>query len=235
MATAVHFPIERAGIIGLPAPGSEIKMVPEAGKFELRVRGPNVTPGYWRRDDLTAMAFDEDGYYRIGDAGKFADDDDPAQGLIFDGRLTEDFKLMSGTWVHVGALRIKAITAGAPVIQDAVVTADGRENVGLLIFADANGCRGLCPDAGPETAVAALIARPEVHRVLCEGLNAYNAINPGNSSRIDRVLLMAEPPSIDAGEITDKGYINQRAVLEKRRHLVDELYAGDLPHIILLD
>jgi feruloyl-CoA synthase len=227
MVTTVHFAIDRAGIIGLPAPGSELKLIPNGDKLEMRVRGPNVTPGYWKDAELTRAAFDEDGFYRIGDAGKLADPDDPSKGVVFDGRTAEDFKLMSGTWVHVGMLRIDALAAATPAIQDAAVTGHDREEVGLLAFANPAGCLALCPGAAADTPLAELIARDEVRARVREGLAAHNAANPGSSTRIARVLLMATPPSIDANEITDKGYINQRAVIERRADLVEKLYGDD--------
>jgi feruloyl-CoA synthase len=234
LVTSVHFPIDRAGIIGLPAPGTELKMIPNGNKLEMRVRGPNVTPGYWKAESLTKAAFDEDGFYCIGDAGKLADPADPSKGVVFDGRTAEDFKLMSGTWVHVGVLRVDALAAATPVIQDAVVTGHDREEVGLLAFANPAGCRTLCKDAASETPLSEMIARDEVRAHVREGLRAHNAANPGSSTRITRVLMMAAPPSIDANEITDKGYINQRAVLERRADLVKQLY-GDDPEVIRID
>ncbi len=233
MATTVHFPIERAGIIGLPAPGTDIKMVDNGGKLELRVRGPNVTPGYWRRPDLTDAAFDDDGFYRIGDAGKLVDEDEPALGLVFDGRIAEDFKLMSGTWVRVGVLRVKTIAALTPLAQDIVVAGDGRNDVGLLVFPSFAGCRSLCPDAGDDATLDDLIDHVAVRDAVSHGLDAYNAVNPGNSTRVDRVLLMAEPPLIDANEITDKGYLNQRAVLVSRADQVERLYGDDEAVVVL--
>jgi feruloyl-CoA synthase len=226
-ATQVHFPIERAGVIGLPGPGTEIKLAPAGGgKLELRVRGPNVTPGYWRRPELAGEAFDEDGFLKTGDAGKLADPRDPRRGLLFDGRLAEDFKLTSGTWVHVGELRVAAIAAGAPVVQDVVVTGHDRQAVGLLVFPSPAGCRSLCRDLAPDAPLAELVRRPEVRRRLAAGLAAHNAANPGSSRRVGRAALLAEPPSIDAGEITDKGYVNQRAVLARRAALVERLYGA---------
>jgi feruloyl-CoA synthase len=207
-------------------------MVPSGGKLELRVRGPNVTPGYWNRPDLTAEAFDEDGFFRMGDAGKLADPADPSRGLLFDGRIAEDFKLTSGTWVHVGALRIAVISAGAPIIQDAVITGHDRDAIGALIFPNLAGCRALCPEATKDAALADLIGLPTIRERLAAGLAAHNAANPGSSTRVTRALLLAEPPSIDAGEITDKGYINQRAVLERRAHLVLKLASRRDPDII---
>jgi feruloyl-CoA synthase len=236
LAAHVHFPIERAGVIGLPAPGMEIKLAPAGGKFELRVRGPNVTPGYWRSSERFGERLDEDGFLAMGDAGKLADPEDPSRGIVFDGRLAENFKLTSGTWVEVGQLRTDVITAGAPVIQDAVVTGHDREGVGLLVFPNPAGCRSLCRDVAPDAPLAELIHRPEVRARLAAGLTAHNSANPASSRRVTRALLLVEPPSIDAGEITDKGYINQRAVLECRAALVERLYAdapGD-PDLIRL-
>ncbi|CAA7626754.1 Acyl-CoA synthetase (AMP-forming)/AMP-acid ligase II [Candidatus Terasakiella magnetica] len=225
MITTVHFDIERAGNIGLPAPGCEVKMIPNGGKLEMRVRGTNITPGYFKREDLTRAAFDEDGFYKIGDAGKLADPDDPAKGIVFDGRVAEDFKLMSGTWVAVGALRVALIDAAAPVLQDAVITGHDQEEVGALGFASLQGCLKLCPDAAPDTPLKDLMARPEVKTRVTEAMNALAALGKGSSHRVTRVVLMDEPPSIDANEITDKGYINQRAVLTRRAGLVEALYA----------
>jgi feruloyl-CoA synthase len=226
-ATQIHFLIERAGVIGLPGAGTEIKLAPAGNKFELRVKGPNVTPGYWRHPELTREQFDEDGFLKTGDAGKLADPDDPSKGILFDGRLAENFKLTSGTWVHVGELRLEVITACAPIVQDVVVTGHDREEIGLLAFPNPAGCRSLCPGLPEETSVAELIRRPEVREHLAASLAAHNAKNRANSRRIARALLVAEPPSLQAGEITDKGYVNQRAVLERRAGLVELLYSGD--------
>jgi feruloyl-CoA synthase len=209
-AAAVHYPIERAGVIGLPNPGCELKLVPAAGKLEVRVRGPHVTPGYFRREDLTRAAFDEEGFYRIGDAMKFADPAAPEKGLVFDGRVAEDFKLSSGTWVHVGAVRVKLIAAGNPLIQDAVITGHDRDEVGALIF-PSPAAKDLAPEALRAKIAAALAA------LAAEG---------GSSMHPTRALVTVEPPSIDANEITDKGYINQRAVLERRAALVEKLHAA---------
>ncbi len=234
--TNVHFDIEGAGNIGLPVPGCELKMIPNGGKLELRIRGTNVTPGYYKRDDLTRAAFDEDGFYMIGDAGKLADPNDPAKGIVFDGRVAEDFKLMSGTWVGVGALRLAVLDAAAPILQDAVITGHDREEVGLLGFASQPGCLRLCPDAAPDTPLKDLIARPEVRDRLAAAMKSLAAQGKGSSHRVARALLMAEPPSIDANEITDKGYINQRAVLTKRAAQVERLYAANRdPEVVRLD
>ncbi|MFZ5509182.1 MAG: feruloyl-CoA synthase [Pseudomonadota bacterium] len=226
MATNVHFDIDRAGVIGLPTPGCELKLLPNGPKLEMRVRGPLVTPGYWKRPDLTRDAFDEEGFYKIGDAGRFADPNDPAKGLEFDGRIAEDFKLMSGVWVHVGALRVKALAELAPVAQDIVVTGHDREEVGFLVFANPAGCRGLCPDLPADAPLARVLADGRVVEHVRRGLARLAEDGGGSSLHAGRALLMEEPPSIDANEITDKGYINQRAVLERRAALVDRLYAS---------
>ncbi len=216
LATAVHFHMERAGVIGLPVAGCELKLVPSAGKLEVRVRGANVTPGYYKRDDLTRAAFDEEGYYRIGDAAKLADPGDPAKGIEFDGRIAEDFKLATGTWVHVGAVRVRLIAAANPLIQDAVITGHDRDEVGALAFLNPTAACGLEPDALRERLAQAL-------RSLAQ--------DAGSSTHPVRLLVMDEAPSIDANEITDKGDMNPRAVLERRAALVERLY-GDAPDII---
>ncbi len=224
MITNVHFRIDHAGVIGLPAPGCEIKMVPNAKKMELRVRGPNVTPGYWKQPELTGAAFDEEGFYLMGDAGRFADPQDHAKGIEFDGRIAEDFKLMSGIWVHVGALRVHALSLLTPVAQDIVVTGHDREMVGFLIFANPAGCRDLCPDIAPTAPLSQVLADPRVVAHVGAAMLQMVSEGGGTSMVADRALLMEEPPSIDAGEITDKGYINQRAVLTRRAALVERLY-----------
>ncbi|TMH98292.1 MAG: feruloyl-CoA synthase, partial [Betaproteobacteria bacterium] len=209
LATSVHFHMERPGVIGLPVAGCELKLVPSAGKMEVRVRGANVTPGYYKRPELTAAAFDEEGFYRIGDAVKFADPADAAKGIVFDGRVAEDFKLSTGTWVNAGAVRIRLIAAADPIIQDAVITGHDRDELGALVFLSP-AARDLPPE--------------EVRSRLGSVLRGFS----GSSSTCPaRLMVMTEPPSIDANEITDKGYMNQRAVLERRAALVERLYAGD--------
>ena len=224
MATAVHFPIARAGNIGLPPPGAELKLVPHGDRLEMRVRGPHVTPGYWRQPDLTASAFDGEGFYLTGDAGRFEDPGEPVRGIVFDGRLAENFKLTSGIWVNVGALRVAAIAASAPLVADAVVTGHGRDAIGLLVFPNLAACRALCPDLSVGADAAELIAQRSVREALRAALQRHNETAHGSSTRIARAVLLAEPPSIDANEITDKGYINQRAVLERRAETVEMLY-----------
>ncbi len=222
LSTAAHFIIASAGPIGVPVPGVELKLVPAAGKLEVRVRGPNVTPGYWKRPDLTAAAFDEEGYYQPGDAVRLSDPTDIGKGIIFDGRLSEDFKLTTGTWVHVGALRIGALAAATPALQDAVVAGENRNHVALLAWLNLLGCQKI---AGAELALADLARHPSVHAHVASALARWNAEHPGSSERIVRVLLLPDNPSIDANEITDKGYVNQRLALERRRAEVERLFA----------
>jgi feruloyl-CoA synthase len=228
MATTVHFRIRRSGVIGLPAPGTAVKLAPVGAKLELRVKGPGVTPGYFRRPDLTETALDDEGFFRMGDAGRLVDPDDSAKGIAFDGRIAEDFKLASGTWVHVGAVRTAAVAAGAPYVQDAVLAGLDRDEIGLLLFLSPLACARLCPGVAPPY----LGARPEVRDFLANAYRRYNAANGASSHRVGRLLVLAEPPSIDANEITDKGYINQRAVLERRAPLVERLYAEGDPDVI---
>ncbi|HXF88762.1 MAG TPA: feruloyl-CoA synthase, partial [Xanthobacteraceae bacterium] len=222
LSTAAHFLTDRAGVIGVPVPGVELKLVPSGDKQEIRVRGPNVTPGYWKSPDLTAAAFDEDGFYRPGDAVRFLDAADPTQGLLFDGRLAEDFKLQTGTWVNVGALRIGLLAACSPLLQDAVIAGADREHVGVLAWLNPAGCQSVA--AGVPPAELARDARVREH--LLRAIGQWNADHPGLSTRIARILLLGEPPSIDANEITDKGYINQRLVLERRKAEVERLFAA---------
>jgi feruloyl-CoA synthase len=225
MATMAHFPIERAGSIGAPGPGVEIKLVPNGGKLEVRVRGPNITPGYWKRPDLTHAAFDEEGYYKPGDAVRLADPADPAKGLVFDGRLAEDFKLTTGTWVHAGALRVGILAACSPALQDAVIAGQDRECVGLLAWLNAAGCQKLIDQGAPKT-LPELARHPAVRDHVQQAIAKWNSDHPGSSERIARVLLLSDMPSIDANEITDKGYINQRLALAHRRTEVERLFAA---------
>ncbi len=223
-ATSTYWETERVGLIGLPYPGVELKLVPAGPKYELRLRGVIVTPGYYRQPQLTAAAFDEEGFYKIGDAATFVDDRDVLQGLVFAGRVVEDFKLSTGTFVHVGPLRVAAIAAASPLIQDALVAGQDKEYVALLAWPNLQACRQLLsqPDATPQQICAAAA----VHDVVRRGLLAHNAAHPGSSQQIRRCLLMCEPPSIDGNELTDKGYINQRAALQRRAALVQRLYAA---------
>src|SRR5665213_2779474 len=222
-AIACTFDFGRPGNIGLPFPGTELKLVPNAGKLEARLRGPHITPGYWRQESHTRDAFDEEGFYKIGDALKFADPDDPGKGLLFDGRIAEDFKLNTGTWVSVGPLRARFIDHFAPYARDVVFTGADRDFVGALVFPDIEACRKLA-GLGADTAPAAVIEAPPVRGKFAELTATLAAASQGSSTRVARLLLMAEPPSMDKGEMTDKGSINQRAVLASRAALAEELY-----------
>jgi feruloyl-CoA synthase len=227
LALACSWDFDRPGNIGLPAPGVELKLVPNEGKLEARLRGPHITPGYWRQEHLTRDAFDEEGFYKIGDALKFVDPNDPSKGLLFDGRIAEDYKLSTGTWVSVGPLRARVIDHFAPYVRDVVFAGADRDDIAVLIFPDIEACRklaNLAADALP----AAIVSAPPVRAKFVDLLAKLAAISPGSSARIERALLMADPPSMDKGEATDKGSINQRAVLKNRIALVDELYAMPL-------
>ncbi|HXO72062.1 MAG TPA: AMP-binding protein [Bradyrhizobium sp.] len=223
-STGTYWDTERVGLIGLPFPGVELKLVPAGPKYEIRVRGINVTPGYYAQPELTKAAFDDEGFYCIGDAATFVDDNDPAQGLIFAGRVVEDFKLTTGTFVQVGPLRTDAIAAASPVVQDALVAGQDRPFVGLLAWPNLHACRQIVGDS--EASYEDVVRHPDVLACLKRGLQAHNAASAGASSlRIARAMLMVEPASIDGNELTDKGYINQRAGLDRRADLVARLYA----------
>ena len=221
--TVVHWITERAGLIGLPLPGITIKLVPNGTKLEVRVKGPTVTPGYLHRPDLTRAAFDEEGYYCLGDAAKFVDERDPTKGLVFDGRVTEDFKLDTGTWVSVGTLRAQAVAAASPLIFDCVVCGHDKSYVSLLAWPNPAALK----DFGADQSIEG--AGTDVREFIRERFKAHNQSNVGSSTRVKRVLLMSEPPSVDGHEITDKGYINQRATLERRANLVNLLYETAAP------
>lgn len=208
--TSAHWKLDRAGVIGLPLPGTELKFLPSGQKLEMRVRGVSVFPGYRNEPQLSAQAFDEEGFYKIGDAGYLLDDTKPEQGVVFNGRVAEDFKLTTGTWVSVGTLRLKLVSALAPLAQDVVITGHDRDEVGALVF--------------PSAQAKELSAEALAERVR-EALQALRSEGTGSSQCPARALLLAEPPNPDAGEITDKGYVNQRAVLERRAAEVQALYA----------
>jgi feruloyl-CoA synthase len=223
LVTSVHFPISAAGNIGVPAPGTVVKLAPLDGKLELRVKGPNVTPGYYAREAETAAAFDEEGFFRMGDAGKLLDESDANRGIAFDGRLAENFKLSTGTWVNVGELRVSLLAAAAPLVQDAVITGHDRDFVGALLFLDAGACEratGLPRGSSIET----LAADPALRDRLITALAKRNRQTSGATRTVARCLILIRPASLDLGEITDKGYLNQRALLTTRSADVDELH-----------
>jgi feruloyl-CoA synthase len=216
-----------AGFVGFPVPGIEVKLAPVGEKLEGRVRGPSITPGYWRDPTLTEATFDEEGYYRLGDAFRLLDPGDPARGLIFDGRLAEDFKLSTGTWVSVGPLRARILAHGAGLAQDVVIAGHDRAFVGALIFPNVQACRELCPDRAVDVPACVVLADPRVRARFRTMLGELAAASTGSSTFVARALLLDQPASIDAREITDKGSLNQKAVLQHRSALVDDLYAAD--------
>jgi feruloyl-CoA synthase len=220
--------VRSAGICGVPAPGMEVKLIPSGRKLECRLKGPNVMPGYWNEPELTAAAFDEEGFYKIGDALKFVDESDPNQGFIFDGRIAEDFKLSTATWVSMGPLRVNFLAEFAPYAKEVVICGADRGYVGALVFPDIDVCRELSPEPG---SVTELLLRPEVRAKFKERLVSMAKTSTGSSNRIERAILLDIPPSIDKHELTDKGSISQRAVLDNRAEVVDELYKGS-PRVI---
>jgi feruloyl-CoA synthase len=235
MAICRPWDSDLASHIGLPVPGVEIKLVPLSDRrYEVRVAGPSVTPGYWRNPDVTAAAFDEEGFYRMGDAARFADPAEPARGLLFDGRIGEDFKLSTGTWVGVGVLRARLIAHFAPYLRDAVITGHDRDAVGMLAVPDAEACRRLCPELG-DAPLEDVAAHPAVRAAIAARLATFARGATGSATRVDRAILLVEPLSLDHQEVTDKGSLNQRAVLARRARLVDALYADTpAPHVIRL-
>jgi feruloyl-CoA synthase len=214
-ACNVHWPNARMGLIGLPVPGTSVRLVPEGGKLEFRVKGPQVTPGYLGRPELSAQAFDEEGYYRLGDAARFVDPDDPTRGLVFDGRLSENFKLASGTFVGVGELRVAAVGAIGSAVTDAVVCGEGEAGVGLLLYPDPRTPRG------------------EVEAAAREGLARFNAAARSAGGRIARALVLDTPPDAARGEITDKGYIAQALARRLRAEALERLFANPPPSDVM--
>jgi len=224
-----------SGCLGLPVPGVELKLVPVDEKIEARLRGPSITPGFWRRPELTRVAFDEENYYRLGDAIKFADPQDPLKGFVFDGRLNEDFKMSSGTWVRVGPLRMRLLAHFGVLVQDVVIAGPDREFPTALFFPALEMCRKLCAGLLPNAPAAEVLAQPEVRGVFQERLDSFASASTGSSTRIERAILLDTPPSIEVQEITDKGSINQKAVLGNRAALVEDLYREPIPaHVLTL-
>ena len=221
----------RAGDLGLPSAGMELKLVPLGDKLEVRYRGPNITPGYWRRPEATSEAFDEEGCFRTGDAVRWIDDDDIHRGLKFDGRVAEDFKLVTGTFVSVGPMRAKIIAAGAPYLQDAVITGLNQRDVGAILIPaliPARRALGLSDTA----TLADVATHPKMRAAMQDMLNKLAKDSTGSASRVARAVVLTDPPNIDKGEITDKGSINQRAVLKERSELVEALHADQASGIL---
>jgi feruloyl-CoA synthase len=209
--------------IGTPAPGLLLKLAPAEGRFEIRVKGPNITPGYWRDPDATRAAFDHEGYYRTGDAGELKDPNDPGRGILFAGRLVENFKLTSGTWVNVGALRLALLERGAPLIEDVIVSGHDRDELALLVFISRAHVAKFVhlPDADHAT----LAQHPAMRSFLANVLAEHNAKSPGTSTRVARALILPESPNRGNGEMTDKGSVNQRRALQVRAPAVAALHA----------
>jgi feruloyl-CoA synthase len=223
----------RPGVVGVPLPGVELKLVPSGDKLELRIKGPNIMPGYWKLPEQTAKSFDDEGFYCIGDALKFAIPGDPNGGFIFDGRVSEDFKLVTGTWVSVGPLRGKLIAALAPFIKDAVIAGHDRNDITAMLFPELAACRAFLGDAATGLSDAEVLASPALRAAISEKLRIMQKESTGSSTRVSRVTLLVDLPSIDANEITDKGSINQRAVLARRSAIVESLYQTPSPtHVI---
>ena len=233
MAIQATWETDRAGHIGIPIPGVELKLVPREGKLEARVRGPNIMPGYWRQPEPTKAAFDEEGFYKFGDAVRFVDPADVNQGFVFDGRFSEDFKLATGTWVSVGPLRARILNHFAPFIRDVVITGRDREDVGMMIFADLHACCSLHPLLSPGLAPAQILGHESVRTRIYELLESFATESTGSSKRIVRAIFLEEPPSLDAREITDKGSLNQHEVLSHRAQLVERLYSSESSPLIL--
>ncbi len=224
MAIQTTWETEHAGVIGIPIPGVELKLVARGAKLEALVRGPNVTPGYWKQPELNAQAFDGEGFYRLGDAIRFVDPSDVNKGFLFDGRFSEDFKLASGTWVSVGPLRAKILSRGAPLLRDVVIAGHDRDEIGILLFADLHSCCSLSTELHIGLSAAEILGHASVRACFQTLLDGLAAESTGTSNRVVRAMLVEEPPSLDAGEITDKGSLNQHAVLDRRVSLVEELY-----------
>jgi feruloyl-CoA synthase len=223
-----------AGMIGLPCPGMEMKLAPVGAKKEARVRGPNITPGYWGDEAMTRAAFDEEGFYRLGDAMDFVDPGDPGKGLMFDGRLAEDFKLSTGTWVSVGPLRSKILTQAAGYAQDVVIAGHDRDFPAALVFPNLARCRELVADASADTPASDIVRHPVVRARFQAVFDDLAHQATGSSTFVSRAVLLDAPPSLDAREITDKGSINQQAVLRNRAALVEDLYTTPRPaHVIV--
>lgn len=224
---------DRAGAIGLPAPGAVVKLAPVGGKLELRCRGPHVMPGYWRAPEQSAAAFDEEGFYRLGDAVRLLDPADPRRGLFFDGRIAEDFKLSSGTWVSVGPLRQSLLAALAPLAADLAIAGLNREYLTLLVLPDVEACRTALDSTARSLSQPELARDSRLLQQLRERLQGHARAQLGSASRVRRAAVIGEPPSLDRGEITDKGTINQRRLLERWAGLVDQLYERTPPPFIV--
>lgn len=221
-AMFANWPGSYSGLLGVPVAGMQVKLVPNGDKYEARYKAPNVTPGYWQNADATQSAFDEEGYYKTGDAVKFVDSTAPDKGLLFDGRIAEDFKLSSGTWVNVGIVKAKLIAAGSPIIQDAVLTGLDKDFIGAILFLNLDTCQKLI---GADLPAVETFQHATVKKYLDEVFHKLKESATGSSTKVEKYVIALEPPSIDLGEITDKGSLNQRQVLQHRQHLVEHIYS----------
>eukprot|EP01137_Pigoraptor_chileana_P036353 Opistho-2@31803 len=210
-----------SGLLGVPIAGLSVKLVADGDKMEVRYKAPNVTKGYWRNPEATQKAFDEEGFYKTGDAVKFVDENCPEKGLIFDGRIAEDFKLSTGTWVNVGVLKSKIVSTGSPVVQDVVIAGLDKEYIGIILFLNADVCGSLI---GEELSNEEAFQHEKIKEFVDELLIKLNKTATGSSTRIEKAVVAIEAPSIEVGEITDKGSLNQRAVLKHRAEIVERLF-----------
>lgn len=233
-AFTTTWPVDRPGEVGLPAAGLKVKLVPLDEKLELRLKGPSITPGYWRQPETTAKSFDEEGFYRIGDALKFVDPGDINKGFLFDGRVSEDFKLDTGTWVNMGRVRAGVISAFAPYVRDVVLTGADRSHIGALIFPDPDACRALASEVPLDAPLHEIVAHPALVAEFQDRLDRLAAESTGSSTYVARAIILETPPEIDRSEVTDKGSINQRAVMAARAELVEDLYVDPAPHHVLV-
>ncbi len=227
MAVQCTWDTDLTGAIGIPVPGVEAKLVPQGAKMEIRVKGPSVTPGYWKEPELTARAFDEEGYFKFGDAVRFVDPADINKGLLYDGRFAEDFKLASGTWVSAGPLRNRILHHFAPLAAEVVLAGPGRAFLTMLVLPNLSACRALAPELPVEAPPAELLRHPAVAGKFRALLKSFAREATGNSNRVLRALLLDDTFSLDAGEITDKGSLNHATILERRADLVEEMYASN--------
>ena len=216
-----------SGLLGVPVAGMQVKLVQDGDKMEARYKAPNVTIGYWRNEEATKNAFDEDGFYRTGDAVKFLDENDASKGLIFDGRIAEDFKLSTGTWVNVGILKAKVIAEGSPIVQDVVIAGLDKEFVSAILFLNPDACRKFA-NLPIETSNQEVFQHPDIQNFKTDLLKMLGEKSTGSATKVAKAVIAIHPPSIDLGEITDKGSLNQRAVLKHRADLVEQMYSSKL-------
>ncbi|NQZ33898.1 MAG: AMP-binding protein, partial [Oceanospirillaceae bacterium] len=222
-----------SGVVGVPAPGVELKLVPNQGKLEARIKGVSITPGYWKDEQKTLAAYDEEGYYCLGDALKFIDVQQPSRGFYFDGRVSDDFKLDTGTWVSVGTLKAKMIECFAPYIQDVVIVGRDQGFISALVFPDVEHCRELITAQSASLSQAKIVDHEQVRALFTQRLKEMALTSTGSSTRIKRLVLQSTPANIDAHEMTDKGSLNSNAVIENRQEMVTDMYSAELSEIVI--